>query len=350
MKTNKIKVSIICITYNQEKFIKQTLDGFLMQKTDFPFEIIIHDDASTDNTVAIIKDYVKRQPKLFRPIYEKSNKFSKKNYSFIENMFRSAKGEFIAICEGDDFWTDPRKIQIQADFLDKNKRHSICFHPVKVVFENNEDDPYIYPTNKLKNNFTTDELLKNNFIQTNSVMYRKQSYRALRTDQLPIDWYLHLYHARTGKIGFIDKVMAVYRRHPGGVWWESHNDSALFWKNNWESEIKFYEKIIPLYNGDKNRIESIKTSIANKFSTIAEMDDKNNTQILERAVSRFPKYAAISLSMLRKENLELKMSLNKSIEDIKLLKLKNENMINSRSWKITKPLRSISQRTRANKQ
>jgi len=120
IKNKKPLVSIICITYNHAGFIRNAIEGFLIQKTDFLFEIIIHDDASTDGTQAIISDYLIKYPNLFIPILQKENQFSKGKKILAELTFPLARGKYIALCEGDDYWTDPLKLQKQVEFLEAN--------------------------------------------------------------------------------------------------------------------------------------------------------------------------------------------------------------------------------------
>ena len=127
-------VSICCITYNHEDYIAQTLDGFLMQETDFDFEILVHDDASTDTTADIIRYYELNNPQKIKPIYQIENQHSKGIRSSVLN-FQRARGEYIAICEGDDYWTDPRKLSIQIDQMRKHPNCDISFHPVSIIDE-----------------------------------------------------------------------------------------------------------------------------------------------------------------------------------------------------------------------
>lgn len=129
-------VSINCITFNHEAYIRSALDGFLMQKTDFPFEILLHDDASTDNTPDIIREYAERYPDIIRPMYQTENQYSK-GISNISGRFNfpRARGRYIAMCEGDDYWTDPDKLQMQVDYMEQHPDCALCFHSARVEVE-----------------------------------------------------------------------------------------------------------------------------------------------------------------------------------------------------------------------
>ena len=125
-----VKVSILSLAHNHEKYIRKALDGFVMQKTNFPFEVLIYDDASTDTTADIIQEYADKYPDIVKPLFEKENQFSRgENVSKKYNWPR-VQGEYVALCEGDDYWTDENKLQKQVDFLDSHPDCSLCFHPV----------------------------------------------------------------------------------------------------------------------------------------------------------------------------------------------------------------------------
>jgi glycosyltransferase involved in cell wall biosynthesis len=233
------KVSICCLTYNHAKYIRQALDSFIIQKTNFPFEVLIHDDASTDNTAEIIKEYQEKYPNIIKPIYQKRNQFSKGVCISKEFNFPRVKGKYVALCEGDDYWIDENKLQKQVDFLDNNPDYSICFHNVRRVFEIDNRDDDIYPTEEVKSIcpiFDLNNLLKTNFIQTNSVMYRWEAVKNISEifpiGILPEDWYLHLLFAKEGKIKYLNEVMAVYTINSGGIWSQSfdENNDAFFLK------------------------------------------------------------------------------------------------------------------------
>ncbi|MDB5167019.1 MAG: glycosyl transferase [Candidatus Saccharibacteria bacterium] len=307
------RVSVICVTYNQERYIRQTLDGFLAQKTKFPFEVIVADDCSNDGTPTIIKEYAKSYPNIFKPILRK------KNVGILDNFYdsmRTADGEYLAICEGDDYWTDPQKLQKQVDFLDKNTEYSMCFHPVKVHFENGDSKDYISPDPEVKKTFTQKELIERNFIQTNSVMYRRQSYDAMPKKMMPVDWYLHLYHAQFGKIGFINEVMSVYRRHPGGVWWGSQanlNKTIIKHGTGW---LGLHANILKLYSKNPDYRKIIEGSIINTFRMFVESDKKYHSALVLQALVEFPETGEVYINDLLKEVTTLSAH---SIEQAKII-------------------------------
>ena len=219
-----IKLSIICLAYNQEPFIRECLNGFVMQKTNFPFEVLINDDASTDKTADIIREYEAKYPHLFRCVYQTENQWGKKEIGK-DILFPMIRGQYVALCEGDDYWTDPLKLQKQVDFLDAHPDFSVCFHPVTVHYNDASLPDEIFPEDKYrlyKTELSLKDLLDHNFIQTNSVVYRwrfhQDSLDSIPSGILPADWFLHLLHAQTGKIAFLPDVMAVYRRNKGGIW------------------------------------------------------------------------------------------------------------------------------------
>ena len=137
-------VSVSCITYNHEPYIAQALDGFLMQKTNFPFEVIVHDDASTDRTAEIIREYEARFPKIIKPIYETENQYSKHDGSLERIMDAACKGKYIAFCEGDDYWIDENKLQMQMDFLEGNPEYSAYYSNIDGIDEQGKSFHYPY--------------------------------------------------------------------------------------------------------------------------------------------------------------------------------------------------------------
>jgi len=211
-------LSICCTVYNHEKFVAETLEGFLLQKTNFPIEIIVHDDASEDNSQKILKKYAKIDSRI-KLILQKENQYSKKNKPFPNFCFPIAKGKYIALCEGDDYWVDPLKLQKQVDFLESNLSYGICFHDVMIYDESikkmkNED---IVPT--MKSEFDINDLARGNMMHTPSVVLRNDFVLPSTISNIPIgDWPLYLFQIGNRKIKKIEGVMAVYRVHENGVW------------------------------------------------------------------------------------------------------------------------------------
>jgi glycosyltransferase involved in cell wall biosynthesis len=207
-------VSVCCMTYNHSNYIRQCLDGFIIQKTNFKFEVFIHDDASTDNTTEIVREYEAKYPNLFRCIYQTENQFDKQN-ALTDLIFPSTRGKYIALCEGDDFWTDEYKLQKQVDVLEAEPSLSCCFHSV-VVRNEIANITYEYPTPPKKVlNFK--DILSKHYIATCSLLFRI----SLLPNPLP-DWFskskigdipLELMLADKGDIVFIDEKMACYRRN-----------------------------------------------------------------------------------------------------------------------------------------
>lgn len=336
----QIKVSIVVPTYNQEKYIRQALDSFVMQKTDFAFEIIAADDCSTDKTPDIIKEYATKYPDMFKPILRKKNVGVLQNYL---GAMRAAQGVYITLCEGDDYWTDPEKLQLQADFLDKNRDYALCFHPVTVFFENSEEADYIYPNPEDKAVFTTKELLKHNFIQTNSVMYRKQKYDNMPADIMPVDLYLHLFHSQFGKIGFINRNMAAYRRHPGGVWWDSYGNQDKIWEKYALPHLGLFVALRELYVDQPDYMSIIDDAIDNMFSKIIDLDKKLKTKQLSQVVKNNPEVVVeliIRHHNTKQENIQLQQEtsgLRQLVSDQEhQIKLKDQKIAliqGSRVWK-----------------
>ena len=249
----KPKLTIHCITYNHEKYIAQALESFVMQKTNFHFEAIIGDDASTDRTQEIIKKYVNKHPDILKAVLRKKNVGP---YNNSVDIFNRINSKYVSLCEGDDFFTDPLKLQKQVDFLDAHPEYSICFHPVKVFYEDNSQPNYIFPDKNYDKPFNFETLLTENFIQTNSCVYRwrfnnEKIEDFYPKDIAPGDLYLHLLHAQKGKIGFISEVMSSYRKHSSGIWYKDPKKEYLFWFKNAYFQINFYEQIKINLNANK---------------------------------------------------------------------------------------------------
>jgi glycosyltransferase involved in cell wall biosynthesis len=237
---NDVVVSVCCLTYNHRRFIEQALDGFCSQITDFRFEILIHDDASIDGTGDVVRRYAERYPGLFRPVLQAENQWSRGTNPFTTFLWPLIRGRYVALCEGDDYWIDPRKLTKQVEFLDSQRANSGCFHPVRVIDDGGTRPDSTWPTIEYVQNtlggraLGIDDLLVSNVIHTPSIMYRwrfrGQPYPGDVSRRLmPFDWYLHLQHAANGPIAIIPETMAVYRLHAGGAWRHASDDLNTFY-------------------------------------------------------------------------------------------------------------------------
>lgn len=209
-------VSIKSYVYNHEPFLRECLDGFVMQKTNFPFEVIVHDDASTDKSADIIREYIAKYPDIFKPIYETENQYSKHDGALTRIVDSKVRGKYVAYCEGDDYWIDPLKLQRQVDFLENNPEYVLC-----CTHCNNYDQSNKKIIEKAKYfNKDTDISNKTNITeywacQTLTVMYRRNCFNLDIISKLPnfVDahnYYLMLMH---GKGRYLNYTTAVYRLH-----------------------------------------------------------------------------------------------------------------------------------------
>lgn len=208
-------VSICCITYNHEKYIEEAIDSFLMQETNFPFEVVIGEDCSTDNTRKIVEKYKENYPNIIKLIVSENNVGMQANG---QRTMDACKGEYIAACEGDDYWMDAEKLQIQKDFLESNPEYIICYTDVEAFNENGIIQDYIGGATK---DLTADELKKATPINTLTTMYRNimkdkfsAEFKASKYGDLFI-WSILGYY---GKGKYLPQIKpARYRVHSGGV-------------------------------------------------------------------------------------------------------------------------------------
>lgn len=215
MDERPLMVSINCTVYNHEPYLRQCLDGFVMQKTNFRFEAIVHDDASTDGSAAIIHEYAERYPDIIKPIYESENQYSKGDGSLRRIMRNAMKGKYMAICEGDDYWTDPNKLQMQFDFMESHPDYSMCFHDVNIKAEKGRVWYDVFGKLEERDYSGMENMLKWS-VPTCSIFCIGDIYKTLPFNSKFTmgDNVLILHCSRNGKIRCIPKKMGVYRLTP----------------------------------------------------------------------------------------------------------------------------------------
>ncbi len=248
-RSNTYLLSVRLMVYNHEAYIREAIEGILKQKINFLVEVVIGDDFSTDKSLEIIREYQNTATIHFKILERKEGDTYWQNrqklgrlhnfYNIVENC----TGKYIALLDGDDYWTDPLKLQKQVDFLEKNEDFSICFHNMHILNESNSNSVELTnDKNQASVSNIFDLATKGNFIFTASAVFRKPVEELPNwLDQLSIgDYPLHLYNAQFGNIKYLDEVMGVYRVHEGGIW-------GVF------SKEKLYERWIPMLSILENK-------------------------------------------------------------------------------------------------
>lgn len=237
-------VSICMITYNHANYINQAIEGVLMQKTSFAIELIIGEDCSTDNTRKICEDYALKYPHIIRLLS------AEKNLGIMPNLVRTlaaCTGKYIAMCEGDDYWTDPLKLQKQVDFLESSPNFSAVAHNSKIKYPNQ-----IISNIKTKNEYTIFDFLESSCVNTATLMFRNINNYPSWFFEVPFgDWALYILLAENGRFGFMQDEMSVYRIHNQGVW------SGLQIKEQQIKTIGFLNIIKDNYPKYEARLEEI---------------------------------------------------------------------------------------------
>ena len=215
------RLSVICIVYNHGQYLRECLEGILRQQTSFTVEVIIHDDASKDNSQEIIREYEKAFPQVFKTILQTENQLGVIGGRIVLNSFSATSGDYIAYCDGDDVWTDSMKLMSQFEYLEGNPDCSGCFHRSRLIDVGGEllQEDYFLPSLEKYDASQCISHLASAY-STSSLVFRRT---ALET---PPEWllknftdlFLEFQIARFGKLGFLDRNMSDYRRHDGGIW------------------------------------------------------------------------------------------------------------------------------------
>lgn len=254
---DKVAVTVVCITYNQETYIRQALESFVKQKTDFIFKVLVGDDCSNDKTPDIIREYANKYPDIIVPFIREKNMGAQRN---LIDLCNKAKSPYIAFCEGDDYWIDDYKLQKQFDFMEENKNCRVCFHNARIDIETDdntwfqsksykdpESDLFIYPKGlknfkKDKTFFKISEFIDLGFIQTSSIFYR-WNYSAVIPEwyynHILGDYTLTAIQVGTADIGYIEDVMSVYRKHESGVYFfNDYDEYFMKTRRDWVSLLQ----------------------------------------------------------------------------------------------------------------
>lgn len=265
MKDNVV-VSVICLAYNHEKYIKRALDSILNQKTDFCYEILVHDDCSTDKTQEIIKNYAEKYQQIIIPYFETENQYSK-GKDVVEITFSIARGKYIAFCECDDYWSDVNKLQRQVDFLESHSEYSACAASCMMINETTGAESELFHTDE-DIDFSVKDIVQwdDRHYQTASLIFRRE-YTILPEEFYMLqvgDYPRAIYLMSKGKFRYFKDVMSVYRVAMQGSWTSSLNKEKLI--SLYKETILMLNKIRKILNSDfqseiENKIESCEYEI-----------------------------------------------------------------------------------------
>ena len=222
-------VAIHCFVYNHEPYLRDCFEGFVMQQTNFPFVAIVHDDASTDGSAAIIREYEEKYPAIIKPIYEAENLYQKGGFTAINEVMNTAidasGAKYVAMCEGDDYWTDPLKLQKQVDFMEANPEYVLCCHRYKIYNQNDGtwDKDYVHQLFEISPNgfsFSNQENFKVWITKTLTLLIRQDALRKMPSKKGFKYWrdvHMNYYLLKQGKGFCMPLEGSVYRRHQGGI-------------------------------------------------------------------------------------------------------------------------------------
>lgn len=252
MENRECLVSVLCTAYNHEPYIRQTLQSFVDQQTDFAFEVLVNDDCSTDGTAAIIREFEEKYPDIIRPFYQEKNLYSQGIYIYHKVFFPAARGRYIAKCEGDDYWTDPTKLQRQVDFMEAHPEYSACVHNTMLTYcaFDQPDKPLIKTPGD--RDITIENAAKgvSYCFHTSSVLAKKDIL-ACPPEDLFNAGYSHgfgdhpeaMWLLFNGPIRYLDRCMSVYRINSG--------------VNSWSNGVDFqYKKLLNYVEGEREMLSA----------------------------------------------------------------------------------------------
>lgn len=297
-------VCVLTLTRNHRAYIGACIESVLAQQTPFPVRHIIVDHCSTDGTAQIISEYARKYPSI-HPV-PLSQWIPGQN---VRALFLRCRSRYAALCDGDDYFTDPLKLRKQVDFLEAHPDCALCFHPVDVLYEDGSP-PRVYPPEDLlprgvRRFYTLRDLLFANIMQTNSVMYRWRFSEGLpdwfNATLIPGDWYWHLLHAETGLIGYQPDHMSVYRRHAASLYASAEGDHVDHRKAHGLDELRAYhvcnEHFQGRYYADFQRLAA---GVLVDFLTIYAKTDDNT--LMMKAAERYPNFTKDFLNQIIKKS------------------------------------------------
>ena len=279
---NNIMVTVYCITYNHEKYIKDALEGIISQKTKFSFEVLVHDDASTDGTADIVKQYEKKYPLLIKGIYQEENTYIKQLNRIYSFLLPRTNGKYVAFCEGDDYWVDEHKLQMQVDYMESHPECSLITHEAFSLLPEGEKMQYTnysFDENRILN---VENIMKNHLLfPTASMLFPTIFFyknKEFLLQHRMFDYLLKTMLAMEGYIYVIPKVMSVYRCNSNGSWTERVGNDVEKYIKHEEYAIKCFEDLDKYQNFKYHNI--LENNILRRNYHIEEL--RNHFSMLRR--------------------------------------------------------------------
>ncbi len=296
------KLTVLTITHNHEKYLPDCIKSVQMQKTNFKVKHIVFNNFSTDNTDRVLFDFAKNDKNIF-PVF----RYEPDGKSTMSHLLNLATSEYVALCDGDDYFSDPLKLQKQVDLLEKNPSYSMCFHSTAVKHEAEPHKDYVYPPSEMLPRGVRDfyylrDFMRANLAQSSSVMYRWRFRDGLpswfNSKLVPGDWYWHLLHAEMGKIGYINDVMSVYRRHKASMYSQGVYEGVVNHRlKHGMKELECYDVINKhfqrKYEGELSSLAS--GVVANYIEHYLNTQDDS---YINNVVDKYPEFAKATLSKM----------------------------------------------------
>lgn len=281
---DEIIVSIVCNAFNHGKYIGQALESFVMQKTDFAFEVLVHDDASKDETANIIRSFAEMYPQIIKPYYQTQNQYSQHVPITRKFQYSRAKGKYIALCEGDDYWTDPYKLQKQVDAMEAHPEVDICSHRAVTVTDGKEG--IVFPNNQKHAILSADAVIDGGggFVATNSLMFRRDFIDSQYdyTHLYNLDYIIQVSGSLRGGMLFLNDVMSAYRKMSEGSW-SARAAKNTAWVSRHRQRVK---EILTRMDADTNYIHTVSLQKAMAYSMLHQLSREGNVKKLLSAEGR----------------------------------------------------------------
>lgn len=280
--TQNIKVSILMLTYNQEKYIARAIKSVIRQKTSFGIQLVIGDDCSTDNTQSICLQYKSKYPHLITLSLNERNLGLQQNFI---KTYSLCTGQYIAICEGDDYWISRKKLQIQTEIMDTHPEYSCCFHRVINYFEEDGSKSLSNGGQKVLTDII--DLAGSNYISNVSSLFRRGLFGELPswfTQVSTYDYAIHLLNAQYGKIFYLKKPMAVYRQHKKAIWSEAGIEKKLGIALSIRSTLMdYFNENDEVYAELRKAYTDISLSLLRHYN---EINNEEQTEIIRKQILR----------------------------------------------------------------